>query len=144
MVFAMAFFMGAAMGVGRAAKAWACRCAGARAGAPPREEGQGVPGTDHAPPAVKALPLKTEGHEKAAKFPGGRSQQAHAPELLKTMQELYTKVYKSLNEIYNVDDTERIIADQFIMEFDALEKRIENLVISSMKERMSWVDSQEV
>lgn len=63
---------------------------------------------------------------------------------MKTIQELYTKVYKSLNEIYNVDDTERIIADQFIMEFDALEKRIENLVISSMKERMSWVDSQEV
>lgn len=63
---------------------------------------------------------------------------------MKTMQELYTKVYKSLNEIYNVYDTERIIADQFIMEFDALEKRIENLVISSMKERMSWVDSQEV
>lgn len=63
---------------------------------------------------------------------------------MKTMQELYTKVYKSLNEIYNVDDTERIIADQFVMEFDALEKRIENLVISSMKERMSWVDSQEV
>lgn len=63
---------------------------------------------------------------------------------MKTMQELYTKVYKSLNEIYNVDDTERIIADQFVMEFDALEKRIENLVISSMKERMSWVDSQEI
>ena len=63
---------------------------------------------------------------------------------MKTMQELYMKVYKSLNEIYNVDDTERIIADQFIMEFDALEKRIENLVISSMKERMSWVDSQEI
>lgn len=63
---------------------------------------------------------------------------------MKTMQELYTKVYKSLNEIYNADDTERIIADQFIMEFDALEKRIENLVISSMKERMSWVDSQEI
>lgn len=63
---------------------------------------------------------------------------------MKTMQELYTKVYKSLNEIYNVDDTERIIADQFIIEFDALEKRIENLVISSMKERMSWVDSQEI
>lgn len=25
---------------------------------------------------------------------------------MKTMQELYTKVYKSLNEIYNVDDTD--------------------------------------
>lgn len=63
---------------------------------------------------------------------------------MKIMQDLYTKVYKSLNEIYNVDDTERIISDQFIMEFNALEKRIENLVISSMKERMSWVDSQEI
>lgn len=63
---------------------------------------------------------------------------------MKTMQDLYTKVYRSLNEIYNVDDTERIIADQFIMEFDALEKRIENLVIASMKEKMSWVDSQEI
>lgn len=63
---------------------------------------------------------------------------------MKTMQELYTKVYKSLNEIYNVDDTERIIADQFIMEFDALEKRIESLVIMSMKERMSNLGSQEI
>ncbi|UVQ90105.1 hypothetical protein NXY37_10325 [Bacteroides fragilis] len=63
---------------------------------------------------------------------------------MKTMQDLYTKVYKSLNEIYNVDDTERIIADQFIMEFDALEKRIENLVIASMKERMAYVDAHEV
>lgn len=63
---------------------------------------------------------------------------------MKTMQDLYKKVYKSLNEIYNVDDTERIIADQFIMEFDALEKRIENLVIASMKERMAYVDAHEV
>ena len=74
----------------------------------------------------------------------GESRTENFIDCMKTMQELYTKVYKSLNEIYNVDDTERIIADQFIMEFDALEKRIENLVISSMKERMSWVDSQEV
>lgn len=63
---------------------------------------------------------------------------------MKTMQELYTKVYKSLNEIYNVDDTERIIADQFIMEFNALEKQIESLVIMSIKERMSNVGSQEI
>lgn len=60
------------------------------------------------------------------------------------MQDLYTKVYQSLNEIYNTEDTERIIADQFIIEFDALNKRVEQLVIASMKERMSYVDSQEV
>jgi hypothetical protein len=63
---------------------------------------------------------------------------------MKTMQDLYTKVYQSLNEIYSTEDTERIIADQFIIEFDALNKRVEQLVIASMKERMSYVDSQEV
>lgn len=63
---------------------------------------------------------------------------------MKTMQELYTKVYKSLNEIYNVDDTERIIADQFLTEFDALEKQIESFVIMSIKERMSNVGLQEI
>ncbi len=63
---------------------------------------------------------------------------------MKTMQDLYTKVYQSLNEIYNTEDTERIIADQFIIEFDALNKRVEQLVITSMKERMSYVDSQEI
>lgn len=65
-------------------------------------------------------------------------------ECMKTMQDLYTKVYQSLNEIYNTEDTERIIADQFIIEFDALNKRVEQLVITSMKERMSYVDSKEV
>ncbi len=65
-------------------------------------------------------------------------------ECMKTMQDLYTKVYQSLNEIYNTEDTERIIADQFIIEFDALNKRVEQLVITSMKERMSYIDSQEV
>lgn len=63
---------------------------------------------------------------------------------MKTMQDLYTKVYQSLNEIYNTEDTERIIADQFIIEFDALSKRVEQLVIASMKERMSYIDSKEV
>lgn len=63
---------------------------------------------------------------------------------MKTMQDLYTKVYQSLNEIYNTEDTERIIADQFIIEFDALNKRVEQLVITSMKERMSYVDSKEI
>ena len=59
---------------------------------------------------------------------------------MKTMQELCTKVY----EIYNVDDTERIIADQFLTEFDALEKQIESFVIMSIKERMSNVGLQEI
>ena len=63
---------------------------------------------------------------------------------MKTMQDLYTKVYKSLNEIYSAEDTERIIADQFVVEFDALNRRVEQLVITSMKERMSCVGSQEV
>ena len=63
---------------------------------------------------------------------------------MKTMQDLYTKVYKSLNEIYSAEDTERIIADQFVVEFDALNRRVEQLVIASMKERMSCVGSQEV
>lgn len=63
---------------------------------------------------------------------------------MRIMQNLYTKVYESLEEIYNANDVERIIADQFIMEFDALEKRIESLVIMSMKERMSNVGSQEI
>lgn len=63
-------------------------------------------------------------------------------ECMKTMQDLYTKVYQSLNEIYSTDDTESIIADRFIMEYDALNKRIEQFVIMSMKERMAHLDSQ--
>lgn len=63
-------------------------------------------------------------------------------ECMKTMQDLYTKVYQSLNEIYSTDDTESIIADHFIMEYDALNKRIEQFVIMSMKERMAHLDSQ--
>lgn len=65
-------------------------------------------------------------------------------ECMKTMQDLYTKVYESLNDIYSTDDTERIIADRFIMEFDALEKRVEQFVIMSMKDNMSHTDSQEI
>lgn len=63
---------------------------------------------------------------------------------MRIMQNLYTKVYESLEEIYNADDVEHILSDQFVTEFDALEKRIESLVIMSMKERMSYVGSQEI
>lgn len=63
---------------------------------------------------------------------------------MRIMQNLYTKVYESLEEIYNADDVERILSDQFVAEFDALEKRIESLVIMSMKERMSNVGAQEI
>lgn len=65
-------------------------------------------------------------------------------ECMKTMQDLYAKVYQSLNEIYSTGDTESIIADRFTEEFDALEKRIEEFVIMSMKERMSCLDLQEI
>lgn len=63
---------------------------------------------------------------------------------MRIMQNLYTKVYESLEEIYNADDVERILADQFVTEFDALEKQIESLVIMSIKERMSNVGLQEI
>lgn len=65
-------------------------------------------------------------------------------ECMRTMQGLYSQVYSALEEVYNTDDCERIIADQFIVEFAALEKRVEQLVINSMKEKMSWVNSQEI
>jgi hypothetical protein len=65
-------------------------------------------------------------------------------ECMKTMQELYTKVYSSLEELYSEEDTERIIADNFIMEFGALEKRVESLVIMSMKERMNDLTKEEI
>lgn len=65
-------------------------------------------------------------------------------ECMKTMQDLYTKVYQSLNEIYSTDDTESIISNGFIMEFDALNKRVEQFVIMSMKENMARLDSQEI
>lgn len=63
---------------------------------------------------------------------------------MRIMQNLYTKVYESLEEIYKADDVERILSDQFVTEFDALEKQIESLVIMSIKERMSNVGLQEI
>lgn len=63
---------------------------------------------------------------------------------MKTMQDLYTKVYQSLNEIYNTEDTESMMADCFVMEYDALNKRIEQFVIMSMKEKITSIDSQEI
>ncbi|MFS6554373.1 hypothetical protein VPJ68_02510 [Parabacteroides distasonis] len=63
---------------------------------------------------------------------------------MKLMQALYTKVYSSLEELYSEEDTERIIADNFIMEFGALEKRVESLVIMSMKERMNDLTKEEI
>lgn len=65
-------------------------------------------------------------------------------ECMKTMQDLYTKVYQSLNEIYNTEDTENMMADCFVMEYDALNKRIEQFVIMSMKEKITSIDSQEI
>lgn len=60
---------------------------------------------------------------------------------MKMMSELYSKVYSSLNVIYDTQNTESIINECFMDEFDALEKRIENLVINSMKVTMSETES---
>lgn len=65
-------------------------------------------------------------------------------ECMKLMQDLYTKVYSSLEELYSEEATERIIADRFIEEFGALEKRVEELVIMSMKERMAQIGTSEI
>lgn len=65
-------------------------------------------------------------------------------ECMRTMQGLYSQIYSALQEIYSSQDVERIIAECFIVEYAALERRVEQLVITSMKEKMSWIDSQEI
>lgn len=65
-------------------------------------------------------------------------------ECMKTMQNLYSKVYESLNEIYNAEDTERMIANGFIMEYNALNKRIEKFLIMSIRENIARTDSDEI
>lgn len=63
---------------------------------------------------------------------------------MRTMQGLYSQIYSALQEMYSSQDVERIIAECFIVEYTALERRVEQLVITSMKEKMSWIDSQEI
>ena len=58
------------------------------------------------------------------------------------MQSLYSDVYESLLAIYSSDDVDEMIANQFIVEFDALEKRIEAFVMQSIKENMNTCDNE--
>lgn len=65
-------------------------------------------------------------------------------ECMKAMQDLYTKVYKSLHEMYSAEVTESIISDGFIAEFAALERRIEQFVLMSMKDNLSNTGTDEI
>ena len=53
------------------------------------------------------------------------------------MQSLYEDVYESLLAIYSSDDVDEMIANRFIVEYDALEKRIESFVMQSIKNNMN-------
>lgn len=63
---------------------------------------------------------------------------------MNTMQMLYTQVYTALEETYLPEDCEAIMADHFIEAFDALEKRVESLVMMSIKDKMGSVDTTEI
>ena len=58
------------------------------------------------------------------------------------MQSLYSDVYESLLAIYSSDDVDEMIANQFIVEYDALEKRIEAFVMQSVKENINLTDNE--
>lgn len=65
-------------------------------------------------------------------------------ECMRTMQGLYSQVYSALEEIYSYNDAEQIMAESFIIEYAALEKRVEQLMINSIKERMSDLNNKEI
>ena len=58
------------------------------------------------------------------------------------MQSLYEDVYESLLAIYSSDDVDEMIANRFIVEYDALEKRIEAFVMQSIKENINMNDNE--
>lgn len=58
------------------------------------------------------------------------------------MQSLYEDVYESLLAIYSSDDVDEMIANQFIVEYDALEKRIESFVMQSIKENINITNNE--
>lgn len=58
------------------------------------------------------------------------------------MQSLYSDVYESLLAIYSSDDVDEMIANQFIVEYNALEKRIEAFVMQSIKENINITDNE--
>ncbi len=61
---------------------------------------------------------------------------------MEKMQSLYSDVYESLLAIYSSDDVDEMIANQFIVEYDALEKRIEAFVMQSVKENINLTDNE--
>lgn len=61
---------------------------------------------------------------------------------LEKMQSLYSDVYESLLAIYSSDDVDEMIANQFIVEFDALEKRIEAFVMMSIKDNINLTNNE--
>lgn len=58
------------------------------------------------------------------------------------MQSLYADVYDSLLAIYSSDDVDEMIANRFIVEYDALEKRIEAFVMQSIKENINMTNNE--
>lgn len=58
------------------------------------------------------------------------------------MQSLYEDVYESLLAIYSSDDVDEMIANRFIVEYDALEKRIEAFVMQSIKNNMNLTNNE--
>ena len=58
------------------------------------------------------------------------------------MQSLYEDVYESLLAIYSSDDVDEMIANRFIVEYDALEKRIESFVMQSIKDNMNLTNNE--
>ena len=61
---------------------------------------------------------------------------------LEKMQCLYSDVYESLLAIYSSDDVDEMIANRFIVEYDALEKRIESFVMMSIKDNMNLTNNE--
>lgn len=61
---------------------------------------------------------------------------------MEKMQSLYSDVYESLLAIYSSDDVDDMIANCFIVEYDALEKRIEAFVMQSVKEKINLIDNE--
>ena len=58
------------------------------------------------------------------------------------IQSLYEDVYESLLAIYSSDDVDEMIANRFIVEYDALEKRIESFVMQSIKDNMNLTNNE--
>ena len=58
------------------------------------------------------------------------------------MQSLYADVYESLLAIYSSEAVDEMIANQFITEYAALEKRIEAFAMMSIKTNMNCTSNE--